>query len=81
MNIDTAFDAIWAVAQGDIRDINHAIEWAREHDIEIPNEPRQMDTNLNHGFRHEAREAYPKRMLFILNICDHIRSKRTDDVQ
>jgi len=70
----TGLDAIIAITNAHWR---RALEWAREHDVEIPDNPQKMDKAFS--YETDARDTYPKRMALIRNICEHLQSCDPDD--
>jgi len=70
----TGVDAIDAITNGDWE---RGLEWAREHDVEIPDCPQKMDKAFS--YETDARDTYPKRMALIRNICEHLQSCDPDD--
>jgi hypothetical protein len=70
----TGVDAIDAITNGDWE---RALEWAREHDVEIPDSPRKMIKTFS--YETDARDAYPTRMALIRNICEHLQNCDPDD--
>ena len=70
----TGLDAIEAVCNGEI---DRALNWARKHDVEVPDSPEDM--KKQHRYEHDARYAYPKRTTLIGDIVDHMRTTDPDD--
>jgi len=72
----TGLDAISAITNGDWE---RALEWAREHDVEIPENPEQMRTDAANGIAYKPEHALYKRMKLVQGICEHLRSTDPDD--
>jgi hypothetical protein len=70
----TGVDAISAITNGDWE---RALEWARAHNVEIPDNPQKMDKAFS--YETDARDTFPTRMALIRNICEHLQSCDPDN--
>jgi hypothetical protein len=70
----TGLEAIEAICNGDI---DAALNWARERDVDVPDDPKYMNRHP-YGNKHFARHGATMRFEFIKGILDHLRSTDPD---